>query len=82
MQIFSSVCVYLNGNRAFSDVEVVAADGLGGVPLALPVELAGEVPPEGGRVLDGLLVHLLILHGNRIPQLSLTWSNYHESPGS
>jgi len=53
---------YLNGDGASSDVEVVAADGLGGVPLALPVELAGEVPPEGGRILDGLLVHLLILH--------------------
>lgn len=47
---------------ALADVEVVGADGLRGVPLALPVELAGDLPPEPRWILDGLLVHLLILY--------------------
>jgi len=56
------IFIYLNMDGALSDVEVEAADRLGSVPLALPVEVAGNLPPESRRILNGLLVHLLILH--------------------
>lgn len=45
---------------ALVDVEVLGAD-LAGVPLLLPVEGVGDLRPEPGRVLDGPLVHLLVL---------------------
>lgn len=54
--------VYLDMDGALADVEVEAADGFGGVPLPLPVEFSGNLPPEARGILNGLLVHLFILH--------------------
>ena len=53
-----------------ADVEVVAADGLGGIPFLLPVKLTSDVAPERGRVLNGLLVHRFILHKNKVQRNS------------